>query len=147
MAFSAASFRRCSASLSLREVDALLFLELVGEIFDEAIVEVLAAQERVAIGGLHLEHAVADFQNRYVEGAAAKVVDRDGAAVLLVEAVGQRRRRRLVDDAQHFEAGDLAGVLGRLTLGVIEIGRDGDDRLRDRSARGAPRRSPSSFAG
>jgi hypothetical protein len=48
---------------------------------------------------------------------------------LLVEAVRQRRRRRLIDDARDFEAGDLAGVFRRLSLGVVEIGRDGDDRL------------------
>ena len=52
-------------------------------------------------------------------------------ALLLVETVGQRGRGRLVDDAQHFEAGDLAGVLGGLALGVVEIGRNGDDRLLD----------------
>ena len=71
-----------------------------------ALVEVLAAEEGVAIGGLHLEHAVADFQDRDVESAAAKVVDRDRARSLLVQAIGERGRGRLVDDAQHFEAGD-----------------------------------------
>ena len=88
------------------------------------MVEILAAEEGVAIGGFHLEHAVADFEDRNVEGAAAQVVNRDRAVVLLVHAVGERGGGRLVDDAKHFEPGDLAGVLGRLALGVVEIGRE-----------------------
>ncbi len=113
------------------QVDALLLLELVGEIVDETHVEVFAAQEGVAIGRLHLEHAVADLQDRHVEGAAAEVIDRDHAGLLLVEPIGERGRGRLVDDAQHFEAGDLAGILGGLALGVVEIGRNRDDGLGD----------------
>ena len=113
----------------LAQVDALLLFELVGEIVDDPGVEILAAQEGVAVGRLHLEDAVADLQDRDVEGAAAQVIDRDGAGALLLEAVGERRRRRLVDDAQHLEAGDAAGVLGRLALGIVEIGGHGDDRL------------------
>ncbi|GAD60122.1 hypothetical protein MBEBAB_2372 [Brevundimonas abyssalis TAR-001] len=113
------------------QVDALLLLELIGQIIDQTQVEVLAAEEGVAVGGLHLEHAVADLQDRDVEGAAAQVVDGDLLAVVLVEAIGQRGRGGLVDDAQDLKAGDLAGVLGGLTLGVVEIGRDGDDRLLD----------------
>ena len=109
----------------------MLLLELVREVFDDAHVEVFAAEEGVAVGRLHLEQAVVDLEDRDVEGAAAEVVDRDGLGAGLVEAVGERRRRRLVDDAQHLEAGDLAGVLGGLALGVVEVGRDGDDGLRD----------------
>ncbi len=95
------------------------------------LVEVLAAEEGVAIGRLDLEDAVAEFEDGDVEGAAAEVEDGDLLFVLLVEAVGQRRRGRLVDDAQHVETGDLAGILGRLALGVVEVGRDGDDRVGD----------------
>ncbi|EJU09885.1 putative NAD-specific glutamate dehydrogenase [Sphingomonas sp. LH128] len=116
------------------EVEAFLGLELVRQPFHDLRVEVFTAEEGITVGRLHLEHAVADFQNRDVEGAAAEVVDRDRLAVLLVEAIGQRRSGRLVDDAQHFETGDLAGVLGRLALGVVEIRGNGDDRLRDRLA-------------
>ncbi len=108
-----------------------LLLELVGEVIDDAHVEVLAAEEGVAVGRLDLEHAVADLEDRNVEGAAAEIVDGDGLAVFLVEAIGQRGRGRLVDDAQDVEPGDLAGVLGCLALGVVEISRNGDDRLLD----------------
>ena len=86
------------------------FLELVGQVVDEADVEILATEEGVAIGGLHLEDAVADLQHGDVKSAAAEVIDRYDAGVLLVEAVGQRRSGRLVDDAQHLETGDPAGV-------------------------------------
>ena len=130
-AFSAASFSRCKAQTVGAQIDAGFLLEFVGQIADQPLVEILAAEERVAVGGFHLEHAVADFQHRHVEGAAAEVIDRDGAGALLVHAVGERRRGRLVDDAQNFEARDLAGVFRRLALRVVEVGGNRDDGLRD----------------
>ena len=92
----------------LRQVDALLLLELRRHPLDDALVEVVAAQVGVAVGRFHLEHALADFEDRDVEGAAAEVEDRDLLVLLLVQAVGQRRRGGLVDDAPDLEAGDLA---------------------------------------
>ena len=118
----------------LAQVDALLLAEFVGQVVDDALVEVLAAEEGVAVGRLDLEHAVADLEDRDVEGAAAEIVDGDLAGALLLQAVGQRGRGRLVDDAQHVQAGDLAGILGGLALGVVEIGRHGDDGLGDLAA-------------
>ena len=72
---------------------------------------------------------------RDVERAAAEVEDQHGLLALLVEPVSERRGGRLVDDAQHLEPGDLAGVLGRLALRVVEVGGHGDDRLGDASPR------------
>ena len=117
--------------LVLAKVDGAFLLELVGQVIDQAKVEVLAAQEGVAVGRLHFEDAIADLEHGDVEGAAAQVVDGDLLAVGLVHAVGEGGRGRLVDDAQDFQAGDLAGVLGGLALGVVEVGRDGDHRLLD----------------
>ena len=115
----------------LGEVDALVLLELGQQPLDDALVEVVAAKVRVAVGGLDLEDAVAQLEDRDVERAAAQVVDGDLLVLLLVQAVGEGRGGRLVDDPLDVEAGDAAGVLGRLALGVVEVGRDGDDRLGD----------------
>ena len=86
----------------------------------------------VASGGGYLEHAIAKLEHGHVEGAAAQVEDEDLLVMVdLVEAVSQSRSRRLVDDAQHLEASDLASVLGGLTLSVVEVSRHGDDGLGD----------------
>ncbi len=81
---------------------------------------------RVAIGRQHLKDTVFHAQDGDIEGAAAEVVDRDDAGVPFVEAVRKRCGSRLVDDPQHFEAGDAAGVARRGPLRVVEIRRHGD---------------------
>ena len=101
---------------------------------DDRLVPVVAAQVVVAGGRLDLEHPVPDLQHGYVKGAAAEVEDQNRLVGLLVEAVGERGGGRLVDDPLHLEAGDLAGVLGRLALVVVEVGGDGDHRRVDRLA-------------
>ena len=115
----------------LAEIDAVGLLELGDHPVDDALIEIVAAEMRVAVGRLHLDDAFADFEDRDVERAAAEVVDGDRLVLLLVETVGQRRRGRLVDDAQDVQAGDLAGVLRRLPLRVVEVRRHGDDRVGD----------------
>jgi hypothetical protein len=112
----------------LREVDALVAAELRGEPVDDGLVEVVAAQVVVARGRLDLEHAVGDLEHGHVERAAAEVEDEDRVVGLLVEAVRERGRGRLVDDALDVEAGDPAGVLGRLALVVVEVRGNGDHR-------------------
>ena len=109
-----------------------LFLNWRDQPVDDALVPVVATEAVVALGRLHLEDAVGDLQQRDVEGAAAEVEDQDGLLdVALVEAVGERSSGGLVDDAVDDEACDLAGFLRRLALGVAEVGRDGDDGVRD----------------
>ncbi len=115
----------------LREVDALVLLELLDQPVDDPLVEVVPTEVGVAVRRLHLEDAFAQLENRDVEGPAAQVVDGDDLVLLLVEPVRQRRRRRLVDDPQHLEPGDAAGVLRGLPLRVVEVRRNRDDRLRD----------------
>ena len=103
------------------QVDALGLLEFVGEPVDHALVEVVAAQTVVAGGGEHFLYAVAHLDDRNVERAAAEVVHHDLLVVFFVDAVGERSRRGLVDDALYLKPGDLAGVLRGLPLRVSEI--------------------------
>ena len=63
-----------------------------------------------------------------------EVEDQDLLILFFIEAVGERCCRRLVDDAQDFETGDLTGVLGRLPLRVGEVSRHRDNGLADRFA-------------
>src|SRR5258705_12806259 len=98
---------------------------------DDALIEIVTAEVRVAVGPLPLADPLADLENRDVERAAAEVVDGNRFVLLLVEAVGERRRRRLVDDAEDVEPGNPAGVLRGLPLGVVEVRGHGDDRVGD----------------
>ncbi len=111
---------------------AVILLEFISQEVDQAVVEVFATEEGVTVGGQHFELVFAvdfsDFNDGDVESAAAEVIDRNLAvAFLLVHAESQCGSSRLVDDAFDFQAGDTAGILGRLTLAVVEVGRNRDN--------------------
>ena len=49
----------------------------VDEPLDDAVIVVVAAEARVAVGRFHFENAVADFEDRNVERAAAEIPHED----------------------------------------------------------------------
>ena len=105
----------------------LLALELGDEGVEECVVEVLAAEEGVAVGGLDLKDSLLDLQDRDVKGSTAQIEDGDDFVLGLVHAVGQGSGGGFVDDSQDVQSGDLAGVLGGLALRVVEVGGHCDD--------------------
>ena len=115
----------------------MIFFELGDDVVDDPMIKVLATQEGVAIGGEHFELLftvdIGDLNDRYVKGAAAQVIDGDFAVLAdgLVQTEGQCSCGWLIDNALDIQARDPAGVLGRLTLGVVEVGRHGDDGFGD----------------
>ena len=115
------------------QVHALVFFELGNDEVDDALVKVFAAQEGVAVGRQHFELLfaidVGNLDDGHVKGATTQVVHGNFAVAffLLVQAKGQGRRGGLVDDALDFQASNATGVFGGLTLGVVEVGRHGDD--------------------
>ena len=86
---------------------------------------------RVSVGGHNCDNAVSDLNDGDVEGSAAQIVHHDLLLFLIVQAIGQSSCRGLVDDALYLQTGDLARVLGGLTLCVVEICGNRDHGLRD----------------
>jgi hypothetical protein len=94
---------------------------------DEPVVEVLTSQVRVTSGGLNLEDTLLDGKEGDIERSSSKVEDEDVllALGLLVETVSDGSGGGLVDDTEDVETSDDTGVLGSLTLGVVEAVRGG----------------------
>ncbi len=115
----------------LAQIDAILFLELVGHVVHQHLIEIVTAEVCIAVSTDDAEHAIGHFEYGHVERAAAKVEDHDLLTLLLIEPVGQRGGGRLIDDPCHFQPGNLAGILRGLTLRVVKIRRHGDDRFVD----------------
>ena len=113
----------------LAQVDAVFLLKLIGEVVHDPGVKVFTTEEGIAVGRLHLNHAVTDFEHGHVEGTATKVVDHDRAFALLLQPIGHGSRGRLVDDPLDLKASDLTSILGRLPLGIVEVGGDRDHGL------------------
>jgi hypothetical protein len=98
------------------------------------LVEVVTAERRVAIDSEHFEHPARQAQNRDVEGAAAEIVDGVDPFARVFEPVGDRGRGRLVEQPQDIEPREPRGILGRLALRIVEIGRHGDHRAHEFAA-------------
>ena len=75
------------------QIDALVLLELVSNPVDDALIEIIAAEVRIAIGRFHFENAIAQFEDRDIEGAATQVEHRDQLVFLLVQTIRPVRKR------------------------------------------------------
>ena len=75
------------------------------------------------------------FDNGDIEGAAAEIVDKNGAILLeLSSAIAQSCRGRLIDQRQHIEPRQFTSLFGGGTFFEPEIRRDGDDNIIDGAA-------------
>src|SRR5581483_4798194 len=95
------------------EIESHVAADIVERDVDEQVIDIVATQVSIAVGGDNLKDAV----------------------LLLVQTIGKRRGGGFIDQAQNFEAGDAPGVLRSLTLGVIEVGGHRDHSFRDRLAK------------
>ena len=64
----------------------------------------------IAIRRQYLKNAIFEFKQRNIKGPTTKIVDRDHPLGFLLQPIGQGRRRRFVDDSQHFKPSDEPGI-------------------------------------
>ena len=117
------------------QIDTMLGVDFVERDSEEQVVDVVAAEMGVAVGGLHFKNSVAELEDGDVECASAEIVDGNGSLFGAIESVGQRGGGGLVDQAQHFKAGHAARVFCGLALRIVEISWHGDDGLGDGQAK------------
>lgn len=104
------------------DVGAGLLLVRLDEVLHNPVVEIFTTEMGVTGGGQDLEDTVVDGEERDIEGSSSEIVDDDlGLSTLFVKSVGDSGGGRLVDDTEDSQTGDSAGVLGRLTLSVVEV--------------------------
>ena len=86
----------------------------------------------ISVGGENLKDSVVDGEESDIESTASKIEDEDvGLPAGLVHSVCDGSGGGFVDDTLHLETGDGTGILGGLTLGVVEVSGDGDDGILD----------------
>jgi len=109
-------------------------LELLLEMVKEVGIKVLPAQMSVSGSGLYGENTTLDVEEGNIESSTTEIVDKNVALLLRLastETVSDSSGSWLVDDTENVQASNGTGVLGGLSLVVVEVGWDGNDGLLD----------------
>ena len=111
-----------------------LALELLLEVLKEVGIEILSSQVGVTGGSLDGEDTSLDGQEGDIESSTTEIVDENVAllgGLSGTETVSNGGSGWLVDDTEDVKSGDGTGILGSLTLVVVEVSWNGDDGLGD----------------
>mmetsp|Transcript_11269 Transcript_11269/g.26113 ORF Transcript_11269/g.26113 Transcript_11269/m.26113 type:complete len:151 (-) Transcript_11269:144-596(-) len=101
-----------------------LRLEFLDVVLHHPLVEIFSAQVRISVCGNHFENTPVNVEESNIKSTTPKIkYENDGVLNVLVETIGNGSRRWLVDDTFHGQPSNRTGILGRLSLSIIEIGR------------------------
>lgn len=125
-------------------------IEFLGEVADDPLVctsinrcfhqqykeqlptEIFTAKMAVSSCCLDFEYTIVNGQKRDIKSSSSKIVNDDLAFVSsAVKTICNRSGRWLVYDSNDIQAGNGPGVLRRLSLAVIKVCGNGDNRVLD----------------
>ena len=111
----------------------MFLLEFISHPVYDDVIEVIATKTVITGCSQYFECAVSQIKDRDIECTTAKVEYQDSLFLVgLVDTECQSCSSRFVDYSFNLETGDLAGILGCLSLRIVEICRNGDDGFCDR---------------
>ena len=113
------------------QINAVLDLDLRLDPIRNRVVPVVATKLGVPRSRKNFEGSIANIQNRDIESATAKVEDQDFTTLIGIYAEGQAGRGRFINNTNNVESSDGTGIFGRLTLSIVEVSRNRNDRLFD----------------
>jgi hypothetical protein len=116
----------------VREIETRIFLEFRKDVFDEGDIEVLTAEMGVSVGRLDLKYATLELEDGNIEGSTSQIVDGHDVFPRLVHTVRKGGGGGFVDDPEHSKSCYLASILRCLSLGVVEVGWNGDNGVEGR---------------
>lgn len=80
---------------------------------------------------LDFEDSVFDGEDRDIESSTSKIEDKDitFSLSLLIKSVSDSCGSGLIDDTENVQSSDGSGVLGSLTLGIVEVSWDSNNGI------------------
>merc|ERR1719187_1504419 len=105
-------------------VKVLPLLVQLDEMLHNSLVKVLPSEMGVTVGCDNFKDSIIDGKKRHIEGSSTKVKDEDILPLLLVHTIGNGSSSGFIDDTHNLHSSDDSGILGGLSLSVVEVGGD-----------------------
>jgi len=129
LGFFALSSESSESSGVFADIDTRLFLELSHAEIDKFVIEIFSTEMGVTVGGFDLEDTFLNGEEGDIESTSSKIEDEDVLLLLglSIETVSNSSSGWLVNDSKNVKSRDGSGILGGLSLGIVEISWDSDD--------------------
>jgi len=118
------------------DIELGLLLELLHAEIDKVVIEIFTTEMGVSVSGLNFEDTILNGEERDIEGTTTEIEDENRFLLLdlFVETVSNSGSGGLVDDSLDVESSNLSGILGSLSLGIVEVSGDSDNGVDARLA-------------
>src|SRR5271170_828833 len=101
------------------------------ENFDK-LIEIFTTKMGISCGGKNLKHTILNRKKRHIKCPPTKIKYHNLAfSFALVQSVGHGRSSRFIDDSQDIQSTNRSRIFCRLTLLVVEVSGDSDNRVSD----------------